>query len=143
MLIRLLQHDDSVNRELDGAVKFEDLASIFQLRVASSLHWSIRTWPSFLHRGGGIRKRFQYCVDPSSLETFLYFRAIQGHSGGTRIDPTLQGNVLFPGRLRRAHPSRWKLPQLTFHHPVCIIQCALIQEVQVSREMGFWCSSQP
>ena len=95
-MIRLLRHDDSVNREEDGAVKFEDLASIFRSRIASSSHWSIRTWRSFLQRGGGIQRRFQYCVDPNSLETFLYLRAIQGHSGGTHIDPALQDNVLLP-----------------------------------------------
>ena len=30
LMIRLLRHDESVNREDDGAVKFEDLASIFR-----------------------------------------------------------------------------------------------------------------
>ena len=35
-------------------------------------------------------------MGPSSPETFLYFRAIQGLSGGTHIDPTLQDNVLLP-----------------------------------------------
>ena len=79
LMIRLLRHDDSVNREEDGAVKFEDLASIFRSRIVSSSHWSIRTWLSFLQRGGGIKKRYQYCVDPNSPETFLYLRAIQSH----------------------------------------------------------------
>ena len=36
------------------------------------------------------------CVDPSSPETFLYFRAIQGRCGGTHVDPTLQEKVLLP-----------------------------------------------
>ena len=63
-------------------------------KFTSSSHRSIRTWLSFVQRGGGIKKRFQYCVDPSSLETFLYLRAIEGHSGGTHINPTLQDNVL-------------------------------------------------
>ena len=39
-------------------------------------------------------KRFQYCLNPNSSEHFLYFRAIQGHSGGTLVDPTLQDTVL-------------------------------------------------
>ena len=29
-MIRLLRHDDSIHREDDGAVRFEDLASIFR-----------------------------------------------------------------------------------------------------------------
>ena len=95
-MIRLLRHDDSVNREDDGAVKFEDLASIFRSRIMSFSHWSIRTCLSFLQRGGGIKKRFRCCVDPSSPETFQNLRAIQGHSGGKHIDPTLQDNVLLP-----------------------------------------------
>ena len=36
---------------------------------------------------------------PNSPETFLHLRAIQGHSGGTHIDPTLQDNVLLPDGL--------------------------------------------
>ena len=66
---RLLRHDDTVNREEDGAVKFEDLASIFRSRITSSSHWSIRTLLSFLQRVGGIKKRFLHCVDSNSPET--------------------------------------------------------------------------
>ena len=45
--------------------------------------------------GGGNKKRFQYCTDPSGQE-ILYLRALQGHSGRNPIDPTLQDNVLIP-----------------------------------------------
>ena len=80
LMIRLLRHDDTVPREDDGAAKFQDLASIYRSQFTSSSHWSLRTWLSFLQRGGGIKKRFQYCVDPSSPETLLYtfeqFKAI-------------------------------------------------------------------
>ena len=62
LMIRLLRHDDSVNREEDGAVKFEDRASMFRSKITSSSYRSIRTWLSFLQRGGGVKKRFQYCV---------------------------------------------------------------------------------
>ena len=96
LMIRLLRHDDSANREDDGAVKIEDLASIFRSRITSSSCWSIRTWLSFLQIGGGIKKRLQYCVDPNSPGTFLYLRAMQGHSGGTHIYLALQDNVLLP-----------------------------------------------
>ena len=42
--------------------------------------------------GGGSKRRYQYCSDNSG--TLLYLRALQGHSGGNLIDPTLQDNVL-------------------------------------------------
>ena len=35
LMIRLVRHDDSVNREEDGAVRFEDLASVFRSRITS------------------------------------------------------------------------------------------------------------
>ena len=46
-------------------------------------------------KGGGKKKRFQYCTDPSRQE-ILYLRALQGHSGRNPIDPTLQDNVFIP-----------------------------------------------
>ena len=45
--------------------------------------------------GGGNKKRFQYCTDPSGQD-ILYFRALQGHSGRNFIDPSPQDNVLIP-----------------------------------------------
>ena len=35
---------------------------------------------------GGIKKRLQYCTDPSGQET-LYLRALQGHSERNPMDP--------------------------------------------------------
>ena len=46
-------------------------------------------------KGGGNKKRFQCCTDPSGQE-ILYLRALQGHSGRSLIDPSLQDNVLIP-----------------------------------------------
>ena len=45
-------------------------------------------------KGGGNKKRFQYCTDPSG--EILYLRALQGHSGRNLVDPSLQDNVLIP-----------------------------------------------
>ena len=50
----------------------------------------------FWHKGGGAKKRFQCCSNPNSSNQFLYFRAIQGHSGESAIDLALQDNVLLP-----------------------------------------------
>ena len=91
-MIRLLRHDLSVLREEDGAVEFNILAPMFRSEISSSQYWSIGTWLKNLQKGGGPKKRFQCCVDPYSADTNLYFRAIQGHSGGKHINPTLQDN---------------------------------------------------
>ena len=52
-------------------------------------------WKSKTAGGGGNKKIYQYCTDPSGQE-ILYLRALQGHSGRNPIDPTLQDNVLIP-----------------------------------------------
>ena len=43
-------------------------------------------------RGGGNKKRHQYCTHSSGA--ILYLRALQGHSGRSLINPTLQDNVV-------------------------------------------------
>ena len=35
--------------------------------------------------------RFEYCLNQHG--TIHYMRALQGHSGGVRVDPTVQSNV--------------------------------------------------
>ena len=95
-MIRVLRHDPSVLREEDGAVEFRILAQMFRSEFASSQHWSIRAWLNYLQKGGGPKKRFQYCVDPLPDDTILHLRGIQGHSGGKHINLTLQENVLTP-----------------------------------------------
>ena len=44
--------------------------------------------------GGGNKKRYQFCTDSSGA--ILYLRALQGHSGCSLIDPTLQDDVIIP-----------------------------------------------
>ena len=43
-------------------------------------------------KGGGNKKTFQYCIDPSGQE-ILYFQALYGHSERNLMDPTLQDSV--------------------------------------------------
>ena len=82
--IRLLRHDESVHREEDGAVRFDDLAELLKSTFEATSHWSTKAWT-----------RFQYCLNlyHHFSEHFLYFRAIQGHSGRTLVDATVQDNV--------------------------------------------------
>ena len=80
LMIRLVRHDDAVHREGDGAVRFDDLAEKFKAKFADTSHWSIEAWITFLAKGGGRRKGFS-TLEPEFCRQFLYFRAIQGHSG--------------------------------------------------------------
>ena len=58
------------------------------------MQWTVDDWENCLAKGGGPKKRFQYCLNPNSSKHFVYLRAIHGHSGGTLVDPTMQDNVL-------------------------------------------------
>ena len=91
-VISLLRHNQTVQREDDGAIQYWTIK--FHLRNHSSQvqHWSDERWKSCLTAGGGSKRRYQYCSDNSG--TILHLRALQGHSGHNLIDPTLQDNVL-------------------------------------------------
>ena len=91
-VISLLRHNQTVQREDDGAVSFWRIK--FHLRNHSSQvqHWSDDRWKSCLASGGSSKRRYQYCSDNSG--TILYLRALQGHSGHNLIDLMLQDNVM-------------------------------------------------
>ena len=125
-----------MNREDDEAVRFDDLEEMFKSRFAGTSHWSIEAWISFLAKGGGPKKRFQYCLNPDSSKHFLYFRAIQGDSGGTLVvDPTLQDYVLLPNDF-----ADYSYHIGNAHDMHSIIQGGLIEEV--SKGTGSPCFSQ-
>ena len=91
-VVNLLRHNQTVQREDDGAVQFWRIK--FHLRNQSSQIscWSDDRWKAFLAAGGGSKRRYHYCSDISG--TILYLRALQGHSGRNLIDPSLQDNVI-------------------------------------------------
>ena len=105
----LLRHNQTVQREEDGAIEFYRIK--FHLRNHSQQvqHWSDDRWKSCLAAGGGSKRRYQYCSDNSGR--ILYFRALQGHSGNNLIDPTLQDNVIIPTYL----PHRMRV-QSSFYY---------------------------
>ena len=95
-VINLLRHNQNVNRERDGAVQFYKIESLIRDYSLSTQNWSDNRWLACLAAGGGSKRRYQYCSD--NLGTILYLRSLQGHSGDSIIDPTLQENVLIgPG----------------------------------------------
>ena len=87
-MTKLLLHARKINPTM------QDIGQM-KKHFVNAQHWSIEKWVSVPARGGGHKKRFQYCLNPSYPHQFLYLRAIQGHSGST-INPALQDNVLLP-----------------------------------------------
>ena len=81
-LINLLRHG-TLLREDDGATEIWKLKDYLRNRFVRSQHWSDEKWKSTMAKGGGNKKRFQYCTDPSG--EILYLRALQGHSGRNLI----------------------------------------------------------
>ena len=90
----LLRHSQQMHREEDEAVHFWRMRENLQSQCPQSIHWSDARWKACLAAGGGVKIRFQYCTDDSG--TFVYIRALQGHSGRNLIDPSLQDNVVIP-----------------------------------------------
>ena len=96
-ITRLLRHDQSVPRGVDGAIHYSGIIEERRKKkFDDASQWLLEDWISKLAKGGGAKKRFQYCVNPNSPNQFLYLRAIQGHSGESAIDPALQDNILIP-----------------------------------------------
>ena len=95
-VINLLRHNQTLQREEDGAIQFYKIKFHLRDHHSQIQNWSNDRWKACLAAGGGSRRRCQYCSDNSG--TILYLRALQGHSGHNLIDPTLQDNVLIgPG----------------------------------------------
>ena len=96
-ITRLLRHDQSVPRGSDGAIHYSDIMEeCRKQKFDDASQWLLNDWISIVAKGGGAKKRFQYCLNPYSSKHISYFRAIQGHSGDNAVDPALQDNVLLP-----------------------------------------------
>ena len=91
-VISLLRHNQTVQREKDGAIQFWIIKFHLQNQFSQVQHWSDERWKSCLAAGGGSKRRYQYCSDNSGR--ILYLRALRGHSGNNLIDPTFQDNVV-------------------------------------------------
>ena len=91
-VINLLRHNQTVQREEDGAVQFWRIKFYLRHHHSQISYWSDDRWKVCLAAGGGSKRRYQYCSDITG--TILYFRALQGHSGRNLIDPLSQDNVI-------------------------------------------------
>ena len=66
-LSTLLRHGHLL-REEDGAIEFWTIKEYLRNDLERSQHWSDEKWKSTMAKGGGNKKRFQYCTDPSGQE---------------------------------------------------------------------------
>ena len=95
-VINLLRHNQTLQREGDGAIEINKMKFHLRNHHSQMHNWSDDRWEACLAAGGGSKRRYQYCSD--NLGSIIYLRALQGHSGSNLIDPTLQDNVLIgPG----------------------------------------------
>ena len=92
-LIHLLRHA-RIQREDDVAIEFWRIIDDLQQHFPHCHHWSDDRWNKSMAGGGGNKKSYQYCTDSPGV--ILYLRALQGHSGRSLLDPTLQDNVVIP-----------------------------------------------
>ena len=100
--IHLLRHENQGRRkDDDGAVEFCRIKDNLQEHFQHCHHWSDDKWKKSMAGRGGNKKRYQYCTDSSGI--IVYLRALQGHSGRTLIDPTLQDNFTYSEQLLPVH----------------------------------------
>ena len=87
-----IRHNQTLQREQDGAIEFCKIKFHLRNHHSQIQNWSEHRWKACLAAGGGSKRRYQYCS--GNFGTIVYLRALQGHSGSSLIDPTLQDNVL-------------------------------------------------
>ena len=90
----LLRHGH-LPRKDDEVIEFWRFKEYHRTVFMESQYWSDEMCKSTMAKGGGNKKIFQQCADPSAQE-ILYLRAFQGHSGRSLIDPSLQDIILIP-----------------------------------------------
>ena len=91
-VINLVRHNQTLQREDDGAIAIYEIKFHLRKHTSQVQHWSDERWKACLAAGGGSKRRYQYCSDNSRRT--LHLRALQGHSGHNLSDPILQDNVV-------------------------------------------------
>ena len=64
-VISLLRHNQTVQREEDGAIQFWKIKFHLRNHHSQIQHWSDERWKACLAAGGGSKRRYQYCFDNS------------------------------------------------------------------------------
>ena len=79
IVIHLLRHSQTVQREEDGAVQFWRNKFYLRNQFPQNQYWSDDRWKACLAAGGGAKRRYQYCSDDSGTIVFSeLFKDIQG-----------------------------------------------------------------
>ena len=95
-VINLLRHNQKLHREQDGAIQFYKIKFHLRDYHLPIQNWSDNRWLACVAAGGRSKRRYQYCSD--YLGSIISLRALQGHSGDSLVDLSLQDNVLIgPG----------------------------------------------
>ena len=120
LMIRLLRHDDSICREESGAVRFEDLTSIFRSRKWVYLALANSDMDKLLAKRRRFKEKVPVLLEsqftwtfsiPSSNSRPFWRRSCWSRTARQRTVARW---------LHRAHLSRWELSRLTLHHPVWV-----------------------
>ena len=74
-VINLLRHNQTLQREEDGAIEFKRIKFYLRNHHSQIHNWSDDRWKACLAAGGGSKRRYQYCSDNSG--TIIYLRALQ------------------------------------------------------------------
>ena len=82
--------DDDVTEALSSVAN--NSGSIPRIRQ-KPIGWSFEDWKRCFQHGSG-KIRFGCCTD--NLGNSQYLRAVQGHSGGAKLDAKLQSNIKMP-----------------------------------------------
>ena len=88
-MARTLRHR-SLHRDIDGAMEWNRLLPMLRRYYSEASRWTNQRWTNHLHKGSN-KKRFQYYLDSDCF--IHYMRAIQDHSVGNQVDPSLRDNV--------------------------------------------------
>ena len=75
-VINLLRHNQTLQREDDGAIEFYKIKFYLRNQFSQVQHWSDDRWKACLAAGGGSKRRYQYCSDDSGR--IFHLRALQG-----------------------------------------------------------------
>ena len=89
---RILRHR-GLHRESHGAIDWNTLLHLLCRYLFESPRWTNQMWIEHL-RIGSNKKIFQYCLNSDG--SIHYIRAIQGHSGVNKVDPSVLDNVTIP-----------------------------------------------
>ena len=132
-LSTLLRHGD-LPREEDRLSEFWRLKDFLRNEFEHSQYWSDDVWKSKMAGGGGKKKIFQYCTDPSGqcINSEQFLRVHWKHRmcnqftfhHKVRIDT---GRTKFGTRLASYHQKKWKKHQNTVY---CVV-------IKLAQQRGF------